>query len=109
VTKLSREKELAFVLVIGPLFATDADATSIELLKNDLGQIAAPVYVAFASTAPVASDAPAAKGGLKPEEILSAVESMGPGPGHKLAYVARPERARRVAVNALAPDGSGAA
>lgn len=106
VTRLSREKELGFVLVIGPLFAPDADATSLESFKNDLGQVAAPVYVAFSSAAVVGSATPARK--LGADEILAALEGMGPGAAHKLGYVARPDRARSVAVNALAPDGTGA-
>jgi hypothetical protein len=109
VTRLSREKDLAFVLVLGPLLAKDADATSLDLLKNDLGQIAAPVYVAFSATSAVSSGIPCVPSKLTDEEFLSAVEGLGPGAAHKASYTARPDRAKGVVLNALAPNGSGAA
>src|SRR5580658_7734959 len=72
ITKLSRESELDFVLIPGPLLATGADEEALEVLKNDLGQIAPPVYVGFAA---VSSEA-AAGCKLKREDILTALEKM---------------------------------
>ncbi|MBI3722708.1 hypothetical protein HY251_01945, partial [bacterium] len=109
VTALSLVKDLAFVLVPGPLLAGDADEVSLELLKNDLGQIAAPVYVALSTTAAVPSESPAAKAGkLTSAKVFLALESMGPGASHAVSYYGQPEAAPGVVVNALGPDGTGA-
>lgn len=96
--KLSREPDLDFVLVPGPLLAKDANALSLELLKNDLGQLAPPVYVSFASVGSGTS-------ALKADEILSALERMGPGDEHAVAYTRTPSRTPRVLVNVVGPDG----
>jgi predicted component of type VI protein secretion system len=103
VTRLSREKDLAFVLVPGPLLAKDADRTSLELLKNDLGQLAPPVYVAFAavSSGTVAAASPT------DDEILTALEGMGPGAEHRISYQHVPARAPGYVVNVLKWDGTG--
>jgi hypothetical protein len=105
VTRLSRERDLDFVLVPGPVLASDATAISLELLKNDLGQIAPPVYVAFSAASAVTSRS-VASGTLGAEEILTALEGMGPGSGHAAAYHRSPRPG--VVVNVLGPDGSSA-
>lgn len=99
ITKLSREPELDFVLVPGPLLAKDADATSLELLKNDLGQIAPPVYVGFAHVTSASATT------LRADEILTALEKMGPGQEHAVAYNRTPPRQPNVVVNVVGPDG----
>ncbi len=96
--KLSREPDLDFVLVPGPLLAKDATPLSLELLKNDLGQLAPPVYVSFAA---VGSGTTA----LRAEEILQALEKMGPGDEHAIAYTRTPPRASKILVNVVGPDG----
>ena len=98
--KLSREPDLDFVLVPGPLLAKDADATALELLKNDLGQLAPPVYVGFAAVSSGSSGS-----ALKAEDILSALEKMGPGEEHAVSYTRSPPRAPTVLVDVLSPDG----
>jgi hypothetical protein len=99
VTKLSREPELDFVLVPGPLLAPEADATSLELLRNDLGQIAPAVYVGFACVTTATS------GALKSEDVLGALEKMGPGAERAVAYDRVPPRAPRVRVSVIGCDG----
>jgi len=99
VTKLSREPDLDFVLVPGPLLATDADQSALDLLKEDLGQIAPPVYVKFASVCSGTRSA------LKAEDILGALEKMGPGPEHAVAYSRTPSHAPRIVVDVVGPDG----
>ncbi|HZU96865.1 MAG TPA: hypothetical protein VFF73_09250 [Planctomycetota bacterium] len=102
VGRVAREPGLEFVLVPGPLLAVDADATSLELLKNALEQIAQPVYVGFSC---VSSDTASATK-LKREEILLALEKMGPGEEHAVAYHRLPPNTRAVVVNVIGPDGT---
>jgi hypothetical protein len=96
--KLSREPDLDFVLVPGPLLAKGATPLALELLKNDLGQLAPPVYVSFAAVESGTS-------ALKAEEILTALEKMGPGDEHAVAYSRTPSRTPKILVNVVGPDG----
>jgi hypothetical protein len=95
---LSREPDLDFVLVPGPLLAKEADAIALELLKNDLGQLAPPVYVSFAAVGSGTAT-------LKATEILAALEKMGPGEEHAVAYLRTPPRQQGLNVNVVGPDG----
>ena len=99
VTKLSRETGLDFVLVPGPVLAKDATASSLDLLREDLGQIAPPVYIGFAAVVSASSCT------LKAEEILTALEKLGPGPEHAVSYERTPPRQPRVLVRIAGPDG----
>jgi hypothetical protein len=102
VGRVAREPGLDFVLVPGPLLAVDADATSLELLKNALEQIAQPVYVGFACV----SSGAATASKLKREDILLALEKMGPGDEHAIAYHRLPPNTKAVVVNVIGPDGT---
>jgi hypothetical protein len=99
VTKLSRETGLDFVLVPGPVLARDATSSSLELLREDLGQIAPPVYVGFAAVVSASSST------LTAEEILTALEKLGPGPEHAVSYERTPPRQPNVLVRVAGPDG----
>jgi hypothetical protein len=103
-TRVTVTRGLGFVLVPGPLLAHEATKESLEDLKSTLDYATVPLYISFAPSGTGAP--PPADGAPTAEEVLAALESRGPGAGHRISFRVQPATVPDTSVIALAPDGS---